>query len=370
MKPVVHKRVDWWTPVLGSREKELVCEVIDSNFPNDGEYTATFERRIAELCGIPYAVAVTSGTAAVFLGLVACGVGAGDEVLVPDITFIATANAVRLAGAVPVLVDVSPDDFCMDPACAEAASTKRTKAIVPVHVNGRAAPLPALRELARRRGLRIVEDAAEALGSRAHGTALGTLGDVGCFSFAATKTITAGQGGMVVTKDPSLHQRLRELKDQGRPVRGTGGADDHLSVGYNFKFTNLQAAVGLAQLEDLPRRLEHLRWLYRVYREELADTPRIRVVDVDLEDGECPQWIDAIVDDRDSLHDYLLAHNVHTRKYWYPVHRQPPYQCGDESFSNSTRVSYSALWLPSALTLTADDVHYVCQLIRSWATAT
>jgi len=369
-KPVSNKPIDWWKPVLGSREKELVCEVIDSNFPNDGEYTTVFERRIADLCAVPYAVAVTSGTAAIFLGLVACGVGPDDEVLVPDITFVATANAVKLAGAKPVLVDVDPDDFCMDPACAEAAITNRTKAILPVHVSGRAAPMPALQELARKHGLRIVEDAAAALGSRAYGAALGTFGDVGCFSFTATKTITTGQGGMVITKDAFLHQRLRELKDQGRPVRGTGGADEHLSVGYNFKLTNLQAAMGLAQLEELPARLDHLRRLYTLYREELARTPRIQVLDFDLEAGESPQWIDAIVDDRDSLHNYLLAHDVYTRKYWYPVHRQPPYKCGDESFSNSTRVSYRALWLPSALTLTADDVHYVCGLIDSWAATT
>jgi perosamine synthetase len=366
-KAATSKRIDWWKPVMGTREKELVCEVIESHFPNDGEYTAAFERRIADLCGVPYAVAVTSGTAAIFLGLVAGGVGRDDEVLVPDITFVATANAVTLAGAKPVLVDVDRDDFCMDPASAEAAITPRTKAILPVHVSGRAAPMPALQEIARKHGLRVVEDAAAALGSRAYGSALGTFGDVGCFSFTATKTITTGQGGMVVTKDPALHQRLRELKDQGRPVRGTGGADDHLSVGYNFKLTNLQAAMGLAQLEDLPARLEHLRRLYTVYREALAKTPRIRVLDFDLEAGECPQWIDAIVDDRDSLHDFLLAHDVCTRKYWYPVHRQPPYKAGDESFVNSTRASYRSLWLPSALTLTSDDVHYVCELIDSWA---
>lgn len=368
-KPVAHKKVDWWRPVMGTREKELLCEVIDSNFPNDGEYTTAFEQKIAKLCNVPYAVAVTSGTAAIFLGLVACGVGPGDEVLVPDITFIATANAVKLAGARPVLVDVNADSLCMDPERAEAAITERTTAIVPVHVSGRAAPMPALQELARKHDVRIVEDAAAALGSRAYDSALGTLGDVGCFSFTATKTITTGQGGMVVTKDSSLHRRLHELKDQGRPVRGTGGADVHVSVGYNFKLTNLQAAMGLAQLEDLPVRLEHLRRLYRAYRDALADQPRVRVLGFDLAAGECPQWIDAIVDDRDSLHDYLLAHNVYTRKYWFPVHRQPPYRCADDSFPNSMRASYRGLWLPSALTLTPDDVGGVCQLIHSWAAA-
>ncbi len=363
----VHRCIDWWKPVMGHREKELLCEVIDSNFPNDGEYTKSFEQRISELCGVPYAVATTSCTAAMFLGLAASGVGPGDEVLVPDITFVATANAVKLAGGTPILVDVDSKSFCMDPASAEAAISSRTKAILPVHISGRAAPMPALLELARRHGLRVVEDAANALGSFFNGKALGTFGDVGCFSFTATKTITTGQGGMVVTRDPQLHRRLRELKDQGRAERGTGGADTHASVGYNFKLTNLQAALGLAQLEELPDRLAHLRQLWRLYQEQLSNTAGIGVVEFNIEGGECPQWIDAQVEDRDSLHAYLLERNVHTRKYWYPLHTQVPYRGSGEKFPRSTEVSRKGIWLPSSLTLTSDDVLWVCQLIRDWA---
>lgn len=364
------RRIDWWMPVMGQREKQLIGEVIDKNFPNDGDYTADFERRLAEICGVPYAVAVTSGTAALFLGLVACGVEPGDEVIVPDITFIASANAIKLAGATPVLVDVDPNNFCIDPSRVKLAITSRTKAIIPVHVSGRAADISALLEIAQKHGLRIVEDAAEALGSYADGRHLGSLGDVGCFSFTANKTITTGQGGMVITKDAAIHQRLRELKDQGRPIRGTGGADVHVSVGYNFKFTDLQAAMGLAQLETLDKRRNHLRHVFCIYRELLGDDPRIRLPSFDIDAGACPQWVDAMIEDRDGLYNYLLDHHIQTRKYWYPLHTQAPYRSSDENFPMSIKVSYNSLWLPSAFTLSDDDIHFVCRHINDWTNAT
>jgi perosamine synthetase len=358
--------IPWWTPVLGAREKALVAEVIDRNFPNDGEYTTRFEERIAGLLGIRYAVATTSGTAAIFLALAALGIGPGDEVIVPDLTFIATANAVKLSGATPVLVDVSRNDFNIDPERVESAINPRTRAIVPVHVSGRSANMTALLEIAARHSLHVVEDAAEALGSFVRTQALGTFGDAGCFSFSPNKTITTGQGGMVVTNNASTHRRLRELKDQGRPVRGTGGADEHISLGFNFKLTNVQAAIGLAQLEDFERRRQHLRKVYAAYR-QVEDIPQLRLPGFNIETGECPQWVDALVEGRDSLHDFLLECGIETRKFWHPLHTQAPYASTPQGFENSTSSSRSGLWLPSALTLRDDDLAMVCDRIREWA---
>lgn len=359
--------IPWWTPVMGEREKERVCEVIDRNFPNDGEYTEEFERQIAALLGVPYAVATTSGTTAIFLALAAVGVGAGDEVIVPDMTFIATANAVKLTGANPVLVDVQRSDFNVDPAAIARAITSRTKAIVPVHVSGRGADMPSIRSLAERFQLRIIEDAAEALGSLQDGRALGTLGDAGCFSFSPNKTITTGQGGMVVTGDESIYQRLKQLKDHGRPIRGTGGDDEHPTLGYNFKLTNLQAAMGLAQLEQFQMRLAHQRDVYEIYRTELEGVPGLRLPGFNTEHGERPQWVDVYVDGRDSLHDFLLARDIHSRKFWFPLHSQTPYKQTDERFQGSIAVSRNALWLPSPLTMNRQDQLTVCRVIREWA---
>lgn len=361
-------RVPFWEPVLGEREKQLVAEILDSGFINDGTTTVEFERRIAELCGVPYAVAVTSGTAAIFLALAAHGIGPGDEVIVPDVTFIATANAVTLAGARPVLVDIEPETLCLDPSCTDAAVTSRTKAIVPVHISGRAANMPALKAIAKRHGLAIVEDAAHALGSHAFGAALGSLGDAGCFSFSPNKIITTGQGGMVITRDAAVHRRLRELKDQGRPERGTGGADIHPSVGFNFKFTNIQAAIGLAQFATLSQRLARLRRTYELYWDELAALSGVHFPGFDLGAGASPQWVDILVkEDRDGLCKHLERQGVATLKFWYPLHSQAPYSASDEAFPVATRFAAQALWLPSSITLRDEQIRMVCSSVRAWA---
>src|SRR5437763_2983864 len=190
---------------MGGREYELVKAVLDSNYLNEGDVTAEFERRLAGLLGVKHVVATTSGTAAIYLGLAGAGVGPGDEVIVPDVTFIATANAVAMAGAKPVLVDVNPKILNIDPEAAARAVTSRTRAIVPVHVSGRPAAMTDILDVAISYGLAVIEDAAEGFMSRLAGKCLGTFGNAGCFSFSPNKTITTGQGGAVVTDDDLLH---------------------------------------------------------------------------------------------------------------------------------------------------------------------
>ncbi len=353
---------------MGEREKILLAQVVDSGFPNDGPRTTEFEKQIAKLCEAPYAVAVTSATTAMFLSLAAFDIGPGDEVIVPDITFMATANAVKLAGATPVFVDVLVDTFCMDPGALERAVTSRTKAVIPVHISGRAADMKAIQTIARKHDLKVIEDAAEALGSRTQEGCLGALGDAGCFSFTANKLITTGQGGIILTPHASVHQRLRELKDQGRPVRGTGGPDVHTSLGYNFKFTDLQAAFGLAQLESLDERRQHQQRILSLYRGLLKNNSRVRLGPFNLKQGESPLWVDAEVEGRDELCEYLEARGIHPRKFWKPIHSHAAYRQKDDHFPVSSRVSSRALWLPSGLQLTDQDVHEVCRAINEWAT--
>jgi perosamine synthetase len=360
------RTIPWWKPEIGTEEYGRVKAVLDSNYINDGDVTAEFEAQIAALLGAKYAIAVTSGTSAIALALMGLGLEPGDEVLVPDITFIATANAVLLAGCKPVLVDVDPKTLTIDCHSAERALTPRTRAIVPVHVSGRAADMRSLLDLAEAQDLFLVEDAAEAFTSRHRGRCLGTLGHAGCLSFSPNKTITTGQGGMVLTDDEDLYTRLRELKDHGRPVRGTGGDDIHHSVGFNFKFTNLQAAIGLAQLSYLPSRLDRMRRIYELYSEKLAHVPGIQLPGFRLADGEMPQWTDAIVERRDELDRYLQSKNAHCRRFWFPIHSQAPYRLPDDLFPNSTSVSPRAIWLPSAFSLSDDDVNTVCEYIHDF----
>lgn len=360
------RNLEFWTPQFGAEEKSLLAEVVDSGFLNDGPLTSRFEQQVAELLGARHVVATTSGTAAIFLSLAAIGVGPGDEVITPDVTFIATQNAVSLTGAKPVLVDVNPDTLNLDPRAAERAVTPRTKAIVPVHVSGRAADMDGLAAVSNRHGLPIIEDAAEAFLSQYRGKCLGTLGIAGCFSLSPNKTITTGQGGLIATNDDRVHVRLRELKDQGRPVRGTGGDDAHNSVGYNFKFTDLQAAVGLAQLRDVPRRVERMKSIHRGYRDGLRGVEGVRVIPFRIEEGELPQWTDIMADRRDELFKHLAARGMHGRRFWHPIHTQPPYRAPAERFPNSSRQIPRAMWLPSAFTLADADVAAVCTEVRNF----
>ena len=345
-------------------ERRLVLAALGSNFLNDGPLTARFERRLAKLLGVRHVVAVTSGTSALFVSLAALGIGPGDEVLVPDVTFIATANAVSLAGAEPVLVDVAPRTLTIAPAAARRLVTRRTKAIIPMHLSGRAADMKALARIASAHRLAVVEDAAEALGSKLGGRFLGTFGDAGCFSFTANKIITSGQGGAIATDDDALHRRLREVKDQGRPKRGTGGADEHVSIGYNFKYTDLQAAVALGQLGRLRGRNRRMRELREAYGRGLAGIRGIRPLP--FQAGASPEWVDALAEDRDGLIGFLADHGVECREFWHPLHSQRPYARPDAWFPVSARLVPQAFWLPSSFMMKDSDIARVCRLVRGY----
>ena len=358
------RSISWWSPEMTGNELPLLKKVIDSNFLNDGEVTDQFVQRIAELAGAKFGVGVTSGTAAIYLSLMALDVGHDDEVIVPDIGFIATANAVSMTGATPVLADVDEGTLNLSPKAMQDAFSSNTKVVIPVHVSGRAADVERIVDIARAHGLAVVEDAAEAFCSRFKNRYLGTFGQTGCFSFSPNKVITTGQGGVIVTNDEAIFHRLRELKDQGRPVRGTGGADIHHSIGFNFKLTNLQAAVGLGQLKKLDARLDRIRRTYSIYRDELNGTKGIRVLPFNIEAGEQPQWVDALAERRDELDNFLAKNGAGCRRFWFPLHTQKPYLCNEKDFPVSTKVGQQAIWLPSAFQMTDDDVRTVCRLIK------
>lgn len=360
------KKIEWWEPQVGEKERKLLLQVLDSNFLNDGEFTTRFEQQLARLLGCKHAVAVTSGTSALFLALVANGIGHGDEVIVPDITFIATANAVSMTGAKPILVDIDPDTLNLSPAEFKKAITLKTKAVIPVHISGRPADMPGILKMAKDNNLLVIEDAAEALLSKLDGKCLGTYGKAGIISFSPNKTITTGQGGVILTDDDTLEVRLRELKDQGRPVRGTGGDDNHDRIGYNFKLTNMQAAIGIAQLDKLVTRTNKMKQTYLQYFDGLKGLEELTLFPFKVEKGEIPQWVDALSPRRDELVEYLLKQNIICRKFWFPLHTHKPYSLSDDQFPQSTALSLKAFWLPSSFLLTETEIEQVCQHIRSF----
>ncbi|MFZ2656325.1 MAG: DegT/DnrJ/EryC1/StrS family aminotransferase [Victivallales bacterium] len=356
--------IKWWVPRNGPVERKYLLEVLDRHFTNEGEYTVRFENEIARLTGAKFAVAVTSGTVAIFLSLKALGIGHGDEVIVPDLTFIATANAVDMCGARPVLADVETGRANISVDSIRKLITSRTKAIVPVHVSGRAAEMEKILDLAAPKRIHVVEDAAEALMSKHKGRQLGRFGISGCFSFSPAKTITTGQGGVIITDDEEFYKKLRRLKDQGRPVRGTGGDDIHSTVGYNFKFTDLQAAAGLGQLEYLEKRISRMLRHHQIYSKSLSGIKGFRLYKFNK--GEVPQWTDAVVERRDELDKYLKAKGIDCRRFWLPIHTQEAYRKAGSGFAGSCQASLKSLWLPSAFTHGDREIRTVCAEIKEF----
>ncbi len=240
-------------PIIEDEERRAVLEALDSGQLAQGPRVAAFERAFEEYVGVPHAVAVSSGTAALHLALLAHGVGAGDEVIVPAFSFAATANTVLHCGARPVFVDVRDDDFCIDVSRIEAAITLKTKAIVPVHMYGQMCDVAGVREICSRRGLALIEDAAQAVGASAGETRAGTAG-TGCFSLYATKNLQTGEGGFVTTADGAIADRVRLLRSQGERTRYVTE-----EAGYNYRMTEIAAALGMAQMPKLEARNEARR---------------------------------------------------------------------------------------------------------------
>jgi perosamine synthetase len=351
-------------PLLGVEEREEVLSVLDSGFITEGKKTREFEAELARRLQVPYVVTANNATIALTLVLRALGIGTGDEVIVPNFTFIATANAVSLAGAKPVFADVSRETFTIDLNDVEARITVRTRALIPVALNGRAPDMEKVKRLADKHGLFVVEDAAQALGSRQKGRFLGTFGDAGVYSLGTTKIITTGQGGIVVTHSKHLYESVVRLKDHGRLRRSS---EVHDVLGFNPKFTDLQAGVGLAQLRKLPERIAKKQHLFHWYRESLAGAASIAFPPIDLHET-VPWFVDILCADRPALEVHLRSAGIETRRFYRPLHSQPCYRAAGD-YPNAEYIAQHGLWLPSSPTLTPGDVEQIASEILAIETA-
>ncbi len=352
-------------PVFAGREKEYVADCMESGWISSaGKYVDQFEERFAEFCGVRHAVACCNGTVALHLALVALGVGAGDEVIVPTLTFVATANAVTYCGARPVFVDSEAGTWNIDPALVEALITPRTKGIIAVHLYGQPADMDALREIAGRHDLFLVEDAAEAHGASDKQRPAGSLGDVAAFSFYGNKIIATGEGGMVVTDDAALAARARQLRGQGvDPNRRYWFP----IVGYNYRMMNIPAAIGLAQLEQIDWHLGRRREVAARYRERLGGEPGL-AWQKERPGATQAHWLftvilgDEVRRGADEVMKHLLDAGVETRPVFYPVHSLPPYRdaAGGDEYPVASRLARRGVSLPTWAGLSNADVDYVC----------
>lgn len=345
-------------PWLGAEELARISECLDDKWITGGKKVTEFEQKIAELCGVTRAVACVNGTMALYMGLKAIGIGPGDEVIVPDFTFIASANAVVLVGATPVFVDVDQDTLNIDSVEILRVMTRRTKAIMPVHLYGQSADMDGVMRVADKFGLAVIEDNAQGIGVTWNGKPTGGFGDVSCVSFYADKVLTTGEGGMVLTDDDEIADSCLRLAHQGNLQKGRY---IHETVGFNFRMTDLQAAVGLAQLDKLPRTIEVKRdndALYRMLLDGIVEFLSI--------DGRChdvPFKTVILVNDPDGLAAYLVSNGIEAKRLFYPLHKQPCYDSGG-TFPNSERAYQRGLTLPSSVLLTEKMIEYICTTIR------
>lgn len=357
------EKIQWWRTEFSKEELFSIMETLSQERISQGPETETFERECAGLLEVPYAVATTSGTMALTLSLLALGVGPGDEVIIPNRTFIATAHAALVLGARVVLVDTRRDLPLMDVAAVEAKITPRTKAIMPVHLNGRAVDMPALRRIAERHQIAIVEDAAQAILSRTEEGCLGTLGTIGAYSLGMTKLISTGQGGLMVTKSADVAHRLRLARNHG--VVDVFEAT-YTQLGFNGKYNDIAAAFGRAQIRRADHKREYVTELYRLYGEAMADLRYIQMIPVNLERGEVPLWIEVAVADREKFKIFLAERNIDTRKF-LPNLNLAPHLKNDGSFPNSEFFHHHGIFLPGGPGQPMANVHRVLEALRDYA---
>jgi perosamine synthetase len=368
------QRIPVAAPALVGREREYVLDCLDSTWiSSNGKYLERFESAFAEFCGVRHAVSCCNGTVAVHLALLAHGVAPGDEVIVPTLTYVATANPVVYCGARPVFVDAEPRTWNMDPERVAEAITPKTRGIIVVHLYGHPVDMDPILEQAERHGLWVIEDAAEAHGATYRGRVAGSMGSLATFSFYGNKIITAGEGGMVVTDDERLAGLVRQLHGQGQdPERRYWFP----MIGFNYRMTNIEAAIGLGQLERIDWHLERRREIASWYRAELSGIEGIELSPQESW-AQSAFWITcAVLDEkrfgaRDDAMAALDRAGIETRPFFYPLHTLPMYSSAnkDKKFPVAEDLARRGVNLPSSAVLTRDEVAYVCERIRALSRA-
>ncbi len=357
----MRKTIPWAEPTFDGKEKRYLADALESSWISGGPYVERFEKRFTARHASPYGLTASNGTTALHMALLALGVGPGDEVIVPGFTFVAPGNMVLAVGAKPVFADIDAATWCLDPAAAAAAVTKRTKAIIAVHVYGNVCDMDALRKLSAKHKLALVEDTAEAAFSKYKGRYAGTMSDVGCFSFQATKTIAMGEGGFVLTPRKALWESMRVFREHGMR---RGKRYWHDVVGYNFRLTNLQAAIGCAQLERVDALIAARRRVYREYRKRLSGIPGVTLQQFKPE-VDPVVWAVAVTVDpgclrggREALIDRLAEAGIETRPGFYPFSVMPMYE--SRRLPRAEAVGLNAISFPSSPSVTPAQIGYIC----------
>ncbi|NER39464.1 MAG: DegT/DnrJ/EryC1/StrS family aminotransferase [Oscillatoria sp. SIO1A7] len=353
-------------PWIDNSELEQLKRVIESTYLTENKITKEFEEGVRELTAAKHAIAVCNGTMALYCGLKALGIGFGDEVIVPDLTFVASSNAVLMTGAKPIFCDIEKDHLLIDVDAAEELVTEKTKAIMPVHLYGQSADMTKVLEFAARHNLRVIEDAAQAIGVKYKSIHVGLQGDVSGISFYGNKTITCGEGGIILTNSDEIAQSCRRLKNHGRDRRGTFV---HEHIGFNFSMTEMQSAIGVSQLKKLPAIIQRKQEIHDTYAEGLKNIEQLEITPI-APRCEPVHWFTSFyAEDRAELVDYLAENKIQTRRFFCPLHLQPCYQDSvdpEREYPITTQAYERAISLPSAYGLKPEQQEYVIEKIHQF----
>lgn len=356
------KKIPQYEPYLGKEELAQLTSCIETNWITGGPKVKEFETRMSKLTGSKHAIACCNGTMSLYLGLKLLGIGKGDKVIVPDFTFIASANSVVMTGAEPVFCDIDKESFCIDMNSVWKSTVTKMSAFMPVGIYGNSPDM----DEANRISMPMIEDAAQDIAVTWNGKHLGTFGEVGCMSFYADKTLSTGEGGMIFTESNELANKAIRLLNQGRLTRGQY---IHDTIGYNFRMTDLQAGIGLAQLDKLNKIVSLKKSHEALYRSILKDIECIQFPVIDSRCFNVPFRHNVLVPDPEALSNYLTENSIGNLRFFYPLHRQSCYKYlgyNDSQFPNTVEVYNRGLSLPSSAKLTDDDIEYICSKIMKF----
>lgn len=356
-------RIPVYRPSIGEKEKEYVIDCLDSTWVSSkGAYISKFEQKFADRIDARHAITVSNGTVALHLALIALGIGPGDEVIVPTLTYVASVNSISYTGAMPVFVDSLPDTWQMNPSDIQKKITKNTRAIMVVHLYGHPCEMDTILSIAEENNLFVIEDCAEAFGSRYRGRDVGTFGHISTFSFFGNKTITTGEGGMVVTNDQTLFERAIHFRGQGLASHREYWHD---VIGYNYRMTNICAAIGLAQLESAEMFIDRKREIAHMYRTGLEALPV--EFHSEAKNVQHTYWMTSVLvasaSERDRLRVFLSDSGVETRPLFYPVHTMPMYSGKFQRHPVAENLGWRGINLPSWPGLSNDEVRFVIERI-------
>jgi perosamine synthetase len=355
--------VPWWQIHFGEDEQLEVLKAIKARNISQGPVVEAFEKKLSRYLEIPYVVATTSGSISILMALMAINIGHDDEVIIPNRTWVSTANAPTILGAKVKLVDVENDRPIIDVTKFEEAITPRTKAVIPVHLNGRSADMKKIKEIANKHNIWVIEDTAQALGSMNRDGFLGTQSDIGCFSLSVAKIISTGQGGFVVTREKAIYEKLISIRNNG-----VGKTIDNIKweqPGFNFRLTDILASIGIIQLKKLDEHIEKSKRNYARYYNAILELPLLKVISVDIESGEVPVYVEVLCEERERFVHFLKNKGIESRPF-YPDLNWASYLNNEGSFPNSLIYGQQGVYLPCGPGQSLENIDYVISSLREY----